>query len=87
MSMKFSTLLMGAVVLFGSTAIPAQESAPPKNDYADPASWLCRPGRAKDACGRSDQTATILQADGSMRVELWMLAANKVTLASTGPRA
>jgi hypothetical protein len=40
-----------------------------QNDYADPASWLCRPGRATDACGRSDQTATVIQADGSMRIE------------------
>jgi len=40
-----------------------------QNDYADPASWLCRPGRAADACGRSDQSATVIQADGSARVE------------------
>jgi hypothetical protein len=39
------------------------------NDYADPATWLCRPGRATDACGRSNQDATVLQADGSTRVE------------------
>lgn len=59
--MKLPILLMGAFLFLGSAAMP--------NDYGDSASWLCRPGRAKDACGRSDQSATILQADGSMRIE------------------
>ncbi len=35
-------------------------------DYADPAAWLCRPGRASDVCGRSDQDATIVRSDGTM---------------------
>jgi hypothetical protein len=38
-------------------------------DYTDLASWLCRPGRSTDACGQSDQTATVVQADGSTRIE------------------
>lgn len=40
-----------------------------QNDYADPASWLCRPGRPNDACGQSDQRATVVEADGSTHVE------------------
>jgi hypothetical protein len=40
----------------------AQTSAPSGNDYADPASWLCLPGR-DDACA-VDLTATVLHADG-----------------------
>jgi len=44
----------------------AQSSAP-KNDYAKPDSWLCRPGR-KDACS-VDLTTTIVEANGSMKRE------------------
>lgn len=49
-------------------AAPAAAVAKP-NDYADPANWLCRPGRA-DACA-ADETATVVQADGSESVESW----------------
>jgi hypothetical protein len=42
---------------------------PPKVDYSDPASWLCRPGRSNDVCGRSNQDATLLRADGSTSIE------------------
>lgn len=68
MSMRFLALLIGAAVL-DFTAASAQVVASPKNDYADPSSWLCRPGRATDACGRAGQDATVLQADGSTRLE------------------
>jgi hypothetical protein len=40
-----------------------------QNDYADPAAWLCRPGRPTDACGQSDQSATVVEADGSTHLE------------------
>lgn len=57
-----------AAALPGATAgaVVPQSDAP---DYADPAAWLCRPDRPDDACGRSDQTAVVLRADGSTRVE------------------
>jgi hypothetical protein len=48
----------------------APGSAPARlapNDYGDPKTWLCLPGR-KDACG-ADQSTTIVAADGSMTVE------------------
>lgn len=57
-----------AVALLNLPLVSAQDVERSKNDYADSASWLCRPGRA-DACGRSDQSATIVEADGSTRVE------------------
>jgi hypothetical protein len=48
----------------------AQAQTPPRpNDYSDSANWLCRPGRA-DACV-TDQTATVVAADGSEKVETW----------------
>jgi hypothetical protein len=68
MLMRFWTLVVGAVLL-NSTVASAQEAGSSKNDYSDAASWLCRPGRAADACGRSDQSSTVLQADGSTRIE------------------
>jgi hypothetical protein len=52
-----------------AAAQPAQPTPQPKVDYADPAAWLCRPGRAGDVCGRSDQDATVLRADGSTEIE------------------
>jgi len=48
-------------------AQPAPAGSQPKNDYAQDAAWLCRPGR-QDACAQ-DQTATIVAADGATRVE------------------
>jgi hypothetical protein len=66
-----STLLalMGVVLLLDSGAASAQVGAVPKNDYASPATWLCRPGRATDACGGAKQDATVLNADGSTPLE------------------
>ena len=42
---------------------------PPKNDYSQDASWLCRPGR-QDACA-VDLTTTIVAANGSLTRETW----------------
>jgi hypothetical protein len=61
---------LAAALLHSPAAFAQAAPAPtPKVDYADPAAWLCLPGRAADACGRSDQDATVLQADGSTRLE------------------
>ncbi len=58
-----------ATAALGETpAAPAAAAAKP-NDYADPANWLCRPGRA-DACA-ADETSTVVQADGGESVESW----------------
>jgi len=52
-------------------AQPAADAPPPKpNDYGDPKSWLCRPGRKGDACD-IDETATIVAADGKLTRETW----------------
>jgi hypothetical protein len=50
-------------------ASPAPAAAPKPNDYTDPATWLCRPGRT-DPCSQ-DETATIVRAGGSESVENW----------------
>ena len=60
-------LLLAACAASGAFAAPAAQPAP--NDYTDPANWLCRPGRA-DACA-ADQTATVVNADGSESKEAW----------------
>lgn len=68
MSVRLMALVLGAALIQGAStsAEPASHS---KVDYADPAAWLCRPGRPTDACGRSDQDATVLKADGSTTLE------------------
>jgi hypothetical protein len=62
-------------------ATPPPSKAPPpaaalqpavpttKIDYADPRSWLCRPGH-KDACA-ADLSSTIVRADGKLLREAW----------------
>ena len=50
---------------------PPAETAPPKpNDYADPKSWLCRPGQTGSACD-IDHTTTVVAADGTLTKETW----------------
>jgi hypothetical protein len=66
--MRIPTLLACTALIHSLTA-SAQVVTSPKNDYADPASWLCRPARPTDACGGSNQDATVLRADGSTRLE------------------
>jgi hypothetical protein len=72
--------VIGAALLTGlSYAGPAnaqtppaaqqQTEAPKPNDYADPKSWLCRPG-AHDACD-IDETTTVVAADGKLTKETW----------------
>ena len=58
---------MGAI---GTPALgQSTGAAVASNDYGDPATWLCRPGR-EDACVL-DQTTTVVAADGSVRLEEW----------------
>jgi len=63
---------IGAALLAGlSHADPARaqtETFKP-NDYSDPKTWLCRPGRT-DACA-VDLTTTIVAGDGTLQREEW----------------
>jgi hypothetical protein len=51
-----------------AVAQPATETPPVPNDYGDPKSWLCRPGKAGDACA-IDLTTTIVSAGGKLTRE------------------
>jgi len=78
--------VIGAVLLAGlsfagaasaQTPPPAAQppaEAPKPNNYADPKSWLCRPG-AHDACD-IDETTTVVAADGTFTKETWKADAN-----------
>ena len=44
------------------------------NDYGDPKTWLCRPGRS-DACA-IDNTTTVVAADGKLTRETWSVDPN-----------
>ena len=57
--------LCGVFVLAAAAQTPA-----PKNDYTKDESWLCRPGRAADACV-TDQSSTIVTAEGKLTREEW----------------
>jgi hypothetical protein len=55
-----------AIICVCSTAF-GSEADPPHNDYSDPATWLCRPGKT-GACTES-QDATVDKADGTVSQE------------------
>lgn len=69
---------LGLITTLGlSTTACARNSpvAPPTpNNYAQDENWLCRPGR-QDACA-ADQTATVVQANGTTSVETFKADAN-----------
>ena len=60
-----SLCLSGVFVLAAAAQTPAS-----KNDYTKDESWLCRPGRADDACA-TDQSTTIVTAEGKLTREEW----------------
>ena len=51
-----------ALAVLAGMAPAAARAAPAANDYADPAAWLCRPGRA-DACS-GELTSTVVSPEG-----------------------
>jgi len=59
--------------VLGSAAPMMAQTTPappgPKNDYSDPKTWLCRPGRVDDVCATANEDATIVRADGSTTIE------------------
>jgi hypothetical protein len=62
------TLALTVVLGLAAAAAQAQPAAPARNDYAKPETWLCKPGKAGDACA-VDMTATVIKANGAMSVE------------------
>jgi hypothetical protein len=58
-----------SVAILGATLTAQSPSAAPKNDYADGANWLCRPGRA-DAC-TVDLSSTVIAGNGALTRETW----------------
>jgi hypothetical protein len=77
---KISILAIGAVsAAIAGLAAPAfaqgqATAAPAKNNYADDATWLCRPGR-KDAC-TVNLDATVVRGDGTTSVRPFKPAAD-----------
>ncbi|HEY8572076.1 DUF3089 domain-containing protein [Phenylobacterium sp.] len=68
MSKMLGALALGAGLAMAAFSAQAQSPLTQKNDYANKANWLCFPGKAGDACA-VDMTATLVNADGSMRTE------------------
>ncbi|MGJ3647527.1 DUF3089 domain-containing protein [Sphingomonas sp. GlSt437] len=60
-------LLIALLAIAAPTPLVAQGAPAPAPDYANPDTWLCRPGRA-DSC-TADQSATVIKADGSRSIE------------------
>ena len=56
-------------LVFGLLLAQEPAGGPPKNDYSDLKSWLCRPDR-EDACA-IDHTTTVISADGTLTRETW----------------
>src|SRR5687767_5813746 len=66
---KVIMALFGVLVFALVLAAPQAAAQQPKNDYADPLSWLCKPGR-EDACA-IDLTTTVVAGNGTTTVEKW----------------
>ena len=62
------TLALALAIGLTGTAALAQPTAPARNDYARAETWLCKPGKAGDACA-VDMTTTVIKANGAMSVE------------------
>ncbi len=62
---------MIAIIQALIVAAPLLAAEHPKNDYRKPEAWLCRPGRAGDACASSKQDSTTVSAIGTLKVEEW----------------
>ena len=73
MPIKLS-LIATALLIAAPVAAQDTTAAPPANDYANPASWLCRPGH--QAVCTTDQRATVVRADGTTTIRNWKAAAN-----------
>src|SRR5262245_50455582 len=68
-------LLAAAISLAASASAQTPAAAPvAKNDYAQAASWLCRPGR-QDACA-VDLSTSVVTAAGAVSRETWSAHAN-----------
>jgi Protein of unknown function (DUF3089) len=65
--MLLATLALGLACTTGALAQTPPASPPSAPNYADSATWLCRPGRT-DACAQ-DQTATVVAATGALARE------------------
>ena len=59
-----------SLCLCGCLSLPPLAAQAPKNDYSKPETWLCRPGRANDACA-TDQSSTVIAAEGRLTREEW----------------
>ncbi|HXA38072.1 MAG TPA: DUF3089 domain-containing protein [Phenylobacterium sp.] len=63
---------LGAVLAMTAMAAGAQTApAAPKNDYAKPETWLCRPDKATDNYCNVDLSTTIVKGDGSETTEAY----------------
>jgi pimeloyl-ACP methyl ester carboxylesterase len=69
MSRIMLAALIGAGLSLSAAAAAAQDAPPPKNDYAKPETWLCRPDKTADNYCNVDLTTTVVKADGSESTE------------------
>ena len=66
--------LLSALMLSAPLAHAQDAPPPPKNDYADAKTWLCKPNR-HDACAVGED-ATIVRADGTVQPDPYKPATN-----------
>ncbi|HEX3365989.1 DUF3089 domain-containing protein [Phenylobacterium sp.] len=65
-------LSLGAVLAMTAIVASAQTApAAPKNDYAKPETWLCRPDKATNNYCDVDLSTTVVKADGSETTEAY----------------
>jgi hypothetical protein len=63
-----AALALGAGMTLAAASGASAQSAP-KNDYAKPETWLCRPDKTAGNACKTDLTATVVQGNGTESVE------------------
>src|SRR5579872_942226 len=69
--MMLAALGASAAALMLSAGAASAQTAPPKNDYAKPETWLCRPDKAAKHYCNVDLSTTVVKADGGETAEAY----------------
>jgi Protein of unknown function (DUF3089) len=70
-----ASAMLAAAMMGGQALAQVPDAAVVHADYANPALWLCRPGKTDDKC-KVDLNATVIKANGKTSIETFKAARN-----------